>query len=97
MEKTREQAIAELNAQYDEKERIKKEREERRERERKEMEAFENRLVANAVLWYNFTEEQARKIFVRAWQDGHSYGYHEVENHFDDLCEFVVDILKINV
>lgn len=28
------------------------------------------------------------KIWGKAWEDGHAYGYREVENHYMDLAEF---------
>lgn len=28
------------------------------------------------------------KVWEKAWEDGHSYGYREVENHYMDLAEF---------
>jgi hypothetical protein len=42
----------------------------------------------------NLTEEQEKKIFEYAWDEGHSSGEYEVEGHFDRLVELVESCLK---
>lgn len=42
----------------------------------------------------NLTEEQEKKIFEYAWDEGHSSGEYEVEAHFDRLAELVENCLK---
>lgn len=32
-------------------------------------------------------------IFGKAWEDGHSYGYNEIEIFFRDECQFVKELL----
>lgn len=34
------------------------------------------------------------EIWDQAWSDGHSSGYHEVENYYEDRAEFVRKIKK---
>ena len=42
----------------------------------------------------NLTEEQEKKIFEYAWDEGHSAGEYEVEGIFDRLVELVESCLK---
>lgn len=35
------------------------------------------------------------KIYSKAWADGHAYGFSEVEIHYSEIAELVLDILKI--
>lgn len=34
-------------------------------------------------------------LFSKAWEDGHSCGYYEVENYFSELCSMQAEINKI--
>jgi hypothetical protein len=51
-------------------------------------EMFKEELFADA----NLTRKQFEVIYSRAWDEGHSCGLQEVENHFYDLCDFIEQI-----
>jgi hypothetical protein len=34
------------------------------------------------------------KIFSKAWEDGHAYGHSEVLIHYEDIADFVDDIIS---
>jgi len=74
-----------------------KRREEIRERQNREYQAFEEQKLQEIQEAYhptgNFNEEIAKLIFFKAWEDGHSCGYHEVENYISMYEDFVEDIL----
>jgi hypothetical protein len=36
-----------------------------------------------------FTTGQARVIYEKAWEDGHAFGYSEVEIHYQDLVDLI--------
>jgi len=40
------------------------------------------------------TEDQAKKIFEKAWEDGHAHGYSEVENYYISLTDFLAAYLE---
>lgn len=40
-----------------------------------------------------YPEKVRNKIFYKAWEDGHAYGHSEVLNHYDDLVDFVEQII----
>lgn len=39
--------------------------------------------------------ELHRVIYAKAWEDGHSCGFHEVANHYDELADFAEDVYKV--
>lgn len=39
-------------------------------------------------------KERTDKIFEKAWADGHSNGYCEVEGNYSELVDFVIDIIS---
>lgn len=43
---------------------------------------------------WDLSEKTREKIYSKAWEDGHSSGYYEVEHHFSELCDLVTEILK---
>lgn len=45
---------------------------------------------------YSFTNEVAKKVFYKAWQDGHSSGYYSVVSEAEDIAEFVSEIMELN-
>ncbi len=52
---------------------------------------FETKLKGTSI---SLTEEQEKKIFEYAWDEGHSAGEYEVEVIFDRLVELVESCLK---
>jgi restriction endonuclease S subunit len=38
---------------------------------------------------YKLGDPIAEKVYAKAWERGHAYGFNEVENEFDDLIELV--------
>lgn len=52
---------------------------------------FETKLKGTSI---SLTEEQEKKIFEYAWDQGHSAGEYEVEVIFDRLVELVESCLK---
>lgn len=34
---------------------------------------------------YGFNKKASERIFSKAYEDGHAYGYHEVKYHIDEL------------
>lgn len=40
-------------------------------------------------------KDSSRKIYQKAYEDGHAYGYAEVYNHMVDLCDFINDYNKL--
>ena len=36
----------------------------------------------------------ADKVFEISWQEGHAFGYYEVENHYDEYSEFAEYVIK---
>lgn len=40
-------------------------------------------------------KEAFKRIWSKAWEDGHAYGYHEVISYFNDEMDLFEDILKI--
>ncbi|ASV44547.1 hypothetical protein PBI_SCTP2_532 [Salicola phage SCTP-2] len=60
------------------------------------MEDFKNELLEEE----GFTRNDIRKrigeiVYSKAWEDGHSNGLSEVENHFSEYSEMVDEILRI--
>lgn len=47
--------------------------------------AFEAEL---AEIYCTLPAQAAKAIFAKAWEDGHSSGYSEIENKYIDLCDF---------
>lgn len=43
---------------------------------------------------YGFNETISKIILEKSWQEGHAYGYHEVNLHIDELAEMVEKIIK---
>lgn len=43
---------------------------------------------------FNLTDAQHALVYSKAYQDGHAYGYSEVEGHYRDLVEFAEELLK---
>ncbi len=43
---------------------------------------------------YGINYNRHRMIFSKAWADGHSAGYQEVEYYYGELCDFVTEILN---
>ena len=43
---------------------------------------------------YGIKETISKIILEKAWQEGHAYGYHEVNLHIDELAEMVEKIIK---
>ena len=43
---------------------------------------------------YGFNETISKIILEKAWEEGHAYGYHEVNLHIDELAEMVEKIIK---
>ena len=43
---------------------------------------------------YGFNETISKIILEKAWEEGHAYGYHEVNLHIDELSEMVEKIIK---
>lgn len=44
----------------------------------------------------SFSEDLHNHVYGKAWEDGHSYGYHEVEIHYEDLVDFVAKAIELN-
>lgn len=42
---------------------------------------------------YDFSEDQAITIYNRAYESGHSEGYHKVVNEAEDLADFASEIM----
>lgn len=42
-------------------------------------------------------EDVAKRVFDKAWEDGHSAGDHEVEMHYDDLSEIANAAFKAGI
>lgn len=40
-------------------------------------------------------KDSSRKLFQKAWEDGHACGYTEVYNHLVDLVEFVGEVTQL--
>lgn len=54
-------------------------------RRKLEIDLFNNAgLAAAGVPW-----EVAEKVFVKAWEDGHASGEHEVAMHYEEIAEIV--------
>lgn len=43
---------------------------------------------------YGFNDTISKLILDKAWEDGHAYGYNEVNLHIDELAEMVEKIIK---
>ena len=43
---------------------------------------------------YGFNETISKIILEKAWEEGHAYGYHEVNLYIDELAEMVEKIIK---
>lgn len=43
---------------------------------------------------YGFNETISKIILEKAWQEGHAYGYNEVNLHIEELAEMVEKIIK---
>lgn len=43
---------------------------------------------------FDFSEKVQEEIFRRAWDDGHSSGYHNVENYFQEYADFANMVLQ---
>lgn len=41
------------------------------------------------------TEAVHAKVYARAYDEGHAYGYTEVEEHYIELADFVRDLLRL--
>lgn len=50
--------------------------------------------LAEEYLPVDLSIEQRNQVFARAWETGHAYGLHEVEQEYIDLAEFVSALLK---
>jgi len=61
----------------------------RRNAENKARDAFRSDLIDSIMDDLGCNQDQAAIIYSEAWEDGHSYGYHEVVSHADSLCTFV--------
>lgn len=44
---------------------------------------------------YILSQKIESKIYSKAWADGHAYGFNEVEIHYGEIAELVLDVLKI--
>lgn len=44
----------------------------------------------------SFSEDLHNHVFGKAWEDGHSHGYYEVEIHYEDLVDFVAKAIELN-
>lgn len=54
----------------------------------------EKKFVKELYKKYGFVNEELNSmIYSKAYEDGHAYGWSEVELHFSDLAEFAKDIL----
>jgi hypothetical protein len=42
-------------------------------------------------IWIIFYGNKQSKVWWKAWEDGHSYGYYEVYQKLDDLVELFED------
>jgi len=40
------------------------------------------------------SDEQAELLFSKAWENGHAYGYAEVENEYIDLADWLKRFMK---
>lgn len=68
--------------------------EQRRLEERRKEEEFKEKLVTSAMEDYGFSRKQSEMLFSRAWDEGHAFGYHEVQNDFDDLIEWASEFVN---
>ena len=50
--------------------------------------------VVISLLLKKIDETISKIILEKAWQEGHAYGYHEVNLHIDELAEMVEKIIK---
>lgn len=51
-------------------------------------------LILEAQNGYGLPQLVAEKVFAKAWSDGHAYGYNEVQNIFENECEYAVSIIS---
>lgn len=63
----------------------------------KKEEAYINDLLTRtrAKGYRDFTDVQLKKVYSKAYEDGHSCGVQEVENYYFDYLELVEDVLKV--
>lgn len=106
MDITRKQA--EDLAAFEEQQRIEKERflkkqaedlerEALRRKEQQVFEIFKNNHIGELMNYYGFDRPAAEIIFKKAWEDGHSCGYNEVESYIYDYADMVGQIMQPTV
>ena len=60
----------------------------------KEDNKFLEQTLARIKKEYGFNETISEIILEKAWQEGHAYGYNEVNLHIEELAEMVEKIIK---
>ena len=60
----------------------------------KEENKFLEQTIERIKKEYGFNETISKIILEKAWEEGHAYGYHEVNLHIDELAEMVEKIIK---
>ena len=70
-------------------------REDERRRAQSEKETFLDNLTKEISGEYKMSYEQAQIVVSQAWEQGHSYGYHEVRNYAEEYAEWVEKIIKL--
>ena len=60
----------------------------------KEDNKFLEQTIERIKKGYGFNETISKIILEKAWEEGHAYGYHEVNLHIDELAEMVEKIIK---
>ena len=60
----------------------------------KEENKFLEQALESIKKGYGFNETISEIILYKAWQEGHAYGYNEVNLHIEELAEMVEKIIK---
>ena len=68
----------------------------RREKEKELDKKFKQHLAEDNNKYYGFSDEICELIYNKAYDDGHSSGLHEIASKYEELSEFVKDILNLN-
>lgn len=88
----REEELNKLKEQLDAKEIARIEKEERRKKEEEKRLAFYNKMIEYAMQPpYNFNYEQANLVYYWAWDEGHSYGFDEVNRKMEEYCDKIIE------